>query len=281
MATLIEAQKLTKIYVTKVFSNLSLSVNKGEVIAIRGKNGSGKSTLLKIIGGITKPTYGTVTFMRSDTIIGYVPEKFPANIRFTAEQYLYHMGKIRGFSDSALQSRISFLLYHFHLNNQQANAINTFSKGMKQKVGIMQALLEEPDVLLLDEPLSGLDTGTQNDLESILSWLKSRGLTILFTCHDKKLLNSIADRVITMGDQQIQSEYVPVSESQGHVKIEADIKDQNLKFLNEFNSVIRNKQTDNNDILSLDVEPSASNRLLLALIQNGISIRSVYREDKK
>src|SRR5690625_3265638 len=120
MATLIEAQKLTKIYVTKVFSNLWLSVNKGEVIAIRGKNGSGKSTLLKIIGGITRPTYVTVTFMRPDTIIGYVPEKFPANIRFTAEQYLYHMGKIRGFSDSALQSRISFLLYHFHLNNQQA-----------------------------------------------------------------------------------------------------------------------------------------------------------------
>ncbi|GGJ99973.1 ABC transporter ATP-binding protein [Lentibacillus kapialis] len=281
MATLIEVQELTKTYFTRIFSNLSLSVNEGEALAIRGDNGSGKSTLLKILAGITKPTHGTVKCMNPDTMIGYVPENFPYNIRFTAEQYLYHMGRIRGFSGSTLQNRISSLLYQFHLGDQRTNAIGTFSKGMKQKVGMMQALLEESDVLLLDEPLSGLDLDARNDLESILYRLKSDGLTILFTCHDKKLLNNIADRVIVLGNQRIQSEYVPAKKSRFHVKIEADTNDQNLDFLDEIDGIISKKQTGNGDLLLMDVERSASDRLLLTLIQHGISIQSLRREDEK
>lgn len=278
MATLIEAQNLTKTYSSRIFSDLTLSVHKGEALAIRGDNGSGKSTLLKILAGMTKPTDGIVKHMSPDMMIGYVPEKFPSNIRFTAKQYLYHMGRIQGLTKRELQSRIPSLLHQFHLDNQQAKAIHTFSKGMKQKVGMMQALLAEPDVFLLDEPLSGLDLDTQNDLASILYQLKEDGLTILFTCHDKKLLNSIADNVIVLGDQQIQSEYVPAGKSPFHVIIEADIKGQNLDFLDGFDGMISKKQLDNGETVRLDVDPSASDRLLLALIQHGSAIRSLHRE---
>lgn len=141
MVALIEAQDLTKTYVANVLYNLSLSAEEGEALAIRGDNGSGKSTLLKLLAGLIKPTNGIVKRAYSGMIIGYVPEKFPHHVHFTAQQYLYHMGRIQGLTKPALQDRILSLLHQFHLDGQQTEAIHTFSKGMKQKVGMIQALL--------------------------------------------------------------------------------------------------------------------------------------------
>ncbi|GAB4074133.1 ABC transporter ATP-binding protein [Barrientosiimonas marina] len=281
MTTLIEAQELTKKYSVRLFSNLSLSVNHGEVLVIRGNNGSGKSTLLKILAGITEPTHGTIKRMKPDLIISYVPEKFPDDIRFTAKQYLYHMGRIQGLTKPELQDRISSLLRQFRLESEHANAIHTFSKGMKQKVGIMQALLAKPDILLLDEPLSGLDTGTQDDLESILYQLKLDGMTILVACHEQKRFNSIVDRGIILGDQPIQSEYYPAGELPHRVIIQADTNAQKLDFLYGIAGVIDKEPIDDGDVIRLDVEPFASDRILLALIQHGCSIQSLHTESEK
>ncbi|MDY0393930.1 ABC transporter ATP-binding protein [Virgibacillus halophilus] len=280
MTTLIEVQELTKAYPgsTSIFSNLTLSINEGESLAIRGDNGAGKSTFLKILAEIITPTYGFVKHMKSDMVIGYVPEKFPYNIRFTAKQYLYHMGRIQGIAKSELHHRTSNLLKQFNMRDQQGNAINTFSKGMKQKIGMMQALLANPDILLLDEPLSGLDLRTQNDLESILYRLKTNGLTIIFTCHDKKLLNRIADRVITLNGKQGQLEYISAEKPAFHIIIEMDTKGQSLDFLIGIDGIINRERMDQGDTVRLEVNPSVSDYLLLELIQHGISIQSLYRK---
>ncbi len=204
MKMIMELQDITKQYNgNKVLDRVSFSIHANQIIALVGKNGSGKSTLLKIIGSLEKPDSGQVLKTIQPLRIGYVPEVTPADIPFTPEEYLTHMGTIRGMDNNELHQRINDLLTIFHLEDKRKTRIVNLSKGMKQKVTIMQAMLEETDILILDEPLSGLDPKAQNDLEEILLTLKERGLSIILTCHETKLLENLADRVLLLKDNQV------------------------------------------------------------------------------
>ncbi|MFF5994942.1 ABC transporter ATP-binding protein [Lysinibacillus sp. KU-BSD001] len=187
----------------KVLENISLSIFQGEIVALVGKNGSGKSTLLKIIGGLARADRGELKQCIQPLKIGYVPEVTPVDVRFTPEEYLLHMGTIRGMNQQQLRNRIDVLIHAFHLQNDVKTRMSHFSKGMKQKTMIMQAMLEETDLLILDEPLSGLDPTAQADLEQLLLTLKERGLSIILTCHETKLLENAVDRVLFIKDCQL------------------------------------------------------------------------------
>ncbi|MFJ8458635.1 ABC transporter ATP-binding protein [Lysinibacillus xylanilyticus] len=199
-----EIKNISKQYRGKqILENATFSICANQIIALVGKNGSGKSTLLKIIAELVDADSGSIVKHRQSLKIGYVPEVTPSHILFTPEEYLYHMGSIRGMTKKQLQQRINDLLELFHLQDARNIRIDNFSKGMKQKVMIMQAMLEDTDLLILDEPLSGLDPKAQSDLEETLSILKDRGLSIVLTCHETKLLQHLVDTVLVIQNNKV------------------------------------------------------------------------------
>lgn len=204
MNTIMEIKNISKQYRgKKILENATFSICANQIIALVGKNGSGKSTLLKIIAKLVDADSGSIVKHRQSLKIGYVPEVTPSHILFTPEEYLYHMGSIRGMTKKQLQQRINDLLELFHLQDARNIRIDNFSKGMKQKVMIMQAMLEDTDLLILDEPLSGLDPKAQSDLEETLSILKDRGLSIVLTCHETKLLQHLVDTVLVIQNNKV------------------------------------------------------------------------------
>ena len=204
MKIMMEIQNISKQYKgKKILENACLSIYAHQIIALVGKNGSGKSTLLKIIAGLIDADSGAVIKHQQSLKIGYVPEVTPSHILFTPEEYLFHMGSIRGMAPKQLQQKIDHLLEMFHLHESRNSRIIHFSKGMKQKVMIMQAMLEHTDLLILDEPLSGLDPKAQSDLEETLSILKDNGLSIVLTCHETKLLQHLVDTVFVIQNNKI------------------------------------------------------------------------------
>lgn len=204
MNRLMELTGITQKYKEKiVLADLSLSIFQHQIAALVGRNGSGKSTLLKIIAGLLKPEQGEINKLLHPLKVGYVPEVTPADLPFTPEEYLMHMGTIRGMDKQRLRNRIDVLIHTFHLQSDAHIKMNQFSKGMKQKVMIMQAMLEETDLLILDEPLSGLDPKAQLELEYVLLALKEKGLSILLTCHETKLLENVVDRMLLLQDHKI------------------------------------------------------------------------------
>lgn len=183
-----------------VLKELSLSISQGEKVAITGNNGSGKSSLLKLIGGIFEETAGQVK--RSQINIGYVPEHFPENIRFKLQDYLMLMGKMTCKSDDDVLKRIEHYAQLFAITDFLTTPLNNCSKGTKQKAGIIQALLKNPQLILLDEPLTGLDDNAKVELLHQLNSLRG-DKTIIFTAHEPLLIEGLANRIITVENGRI------------------------------------------------------------------------------
>jgi ABC-type multidrug transport system ATPase subunit len=148
-----------------VLQGVDLEIPAGQVVAINGANGSGKSTLLRLLIGLTRPTTGTVS--GQPPVIGYVPDRFPPNERLSATEYLTHMGRIRGLPTSVAAARADELMDRLELVGAKHSPLRTLSKGNAQKVALAQALLIQPQLLVLDEPWSGLDVSAHGVLASI------------------------------------------------------------------------------------------------------------------
>ncbi|TYR81215.1 ABC transporter ATP-binding protein [Priestia megaterium] len=204
MEKLIELKNVSKSYRKHtVLQNVHTTLFKGETVAIVGKNGAGKSTFLKLIGQLAKPTTGSIYIHKPIGMPAFVVEQFPQDLHFSLYSYLCHMGRIQQIPKKKMKAKIDELLSTFEMTEFKNEEIASFSKGMKQKVNMMQALLSSSELLLLDEPLSGLDAAAQLEVENIFLRLKERGMTIIFTCHEERLIQSVADRVITIGSQKI------------------------------------------------------------------------------
>lgn len=205
MDNIIELQNVTKVFKSKrILEGVNISIPSNQVTAIVGKNGSGKSTLLKMIGGLMKPDSGQILFPIGETLrIGYVPELTPAVIPFTPVEYLTHMGMIRRLPKKKLEQRINTLLEMFQMEDDRDIRIIHFSKGMKQKIIIMQAMLTETDLLIMDEPLSGLDPKAQRELEGVLISLKRREINVILSCHETRLLERVVDQILVISQSKI------------------------------------------------------------------------------
>lgn len=255
-----------KIDKTTILKELSLSINEGERIAITGHNGSGKSSLLKLIGGIFEPTTGKV--IRSTLNIGYVPEHFPENIRFRLMEYLLLIGKMSGKQEGILLEKIGEYAEHFAIKEFLHTPLKSCSKGTKQKAGIIQALLVEPGLLLLDEPLTGLDEKTQHELLRQLYSLSS-SMTIIFTVHDAFLIDGLANRKITVANGRIISNVKNVKkETERIITVSGD-----KKTIAEIPCIsLRSIGDDSFEIIVLAVE---SDTVLAILLEKGCSIREL------
>lgn len=188
-----------------VLLEVTLSIRKGETVAVVGANGSGKSTLLKLIGGLVGLSRGErVIHGRGGKItIGYMPDRFP-KIRMTGWDYLQHMGAISGIPRQQRKARVSALLEQLEMAfDAVSRPCRHYSKGMLQKINMIQAILQPPDLLLLDEPLSGLDARSQAAMMRMLRTLKQDGMAIALTSHEQSIVTELADTIMTIAEGRL------------------------------------------------------------------------------
>jgi ABC-2 type transport system ATP-binding protein len=203
---MLEIQRLTKRYRnTNVVDDVSFSVRRGEVTGYLGPNGSGKSTTVKIATGLIEPTSGKVLLdgrdIREDLIgfrrrLGYVPEEAILYSYLTGMEYLQLMGRLRGLPLDQVDRKAKDLLQLFSLGAYRYAPISTYSKGMKQRVLLSAALLHDPDVLILDEPLSGIDVTSAQLFKHLLNELAQRGKAILYISHVLEVVEKVCERVV-------------------------------------------------------------------------------------
>lgn len=185
-----------------VLNHISISFDKGSSVAFVGHNGCGKSTLLKCIAGLIAPDKGKI-FYAMPLLFHYIPEKFPPTV-LTAREYLMRMGEISGIRREEVRQSIAALGKDFFMEELLDTQMNVLSKGTLQKVGVMQALLKKPDVLLLDEPLSGQDEESQKVFIEKMNHLRNDEVTIFMACHEKGLVEAIAEDVYAIREGSME-----------------------------------------------------------------------------
>lgn len=187
--------------------NVSFSARPGEVTGYLGPNGSGKSTTLKMITGLIEMTSGQILFqskpIHDDLIsykrrMGYVPEEPNLYNHLSGAEYLTMVAQLRNLPARQSSERIDGLLRMLSLYDDRHASISGYSKGMRQKVLIAAALLHNPDLILLDEPFSGLDVGSSLVLRSLIKELAVRGKVVMFSSHELDTVERISDRVIIL-----------------------------------------------------------------------------------
>ena len=209
MAVAIRTEHLSKTFrvgfwarKVRAVEDVSLEVNGGEIFGLLGPNGAGKTTTIKMLLGFVRPSQGTATVagepagsLASRRRLGYLPEN-PALYEFlTGIEYLRFAGKLAGLSsrDAALQA--DRLIEQVGLAGRADRAIRRFSKGMVQRLGLAQALIGDPGIVILDEPMSGLDPIGRKDVRDIIFRLRAEGRTVLFSTHILSDVEAICDRV--------------------------------------------------------------------------------------
>jgi ABC-2 type transport system ATP-binding protein len=203
---MLEIKGLTKCYRNiPVVNDVSFIVSPGEVTGYLGPNGSGKSTTIKIITALIEPTRGKVFLdgkdIRGDLMafkrrLGYVPEEAILYSYLTGLEYLQLIGRLRGMPLSDVDRRANDLLELFSLHAHRHAPISNYSKGMKQRVQIAAALLHDPDVLILDEPLSGIDVTSAQLFKHLLIELARKGKMILYISHVLEIVERVCARVV-------------------------------------------------------------------------------------
>lgn len=207
--SILSLQQVTKIYNPGLFrrkvravNTLSLDVHSGEVFGLIGPNGAGKSTTIRLLLGLIRPDSGTVLFrgkslgeVNIQREIGYLPENPYLYDYLTLRELLEFCGRVSGMSTSARDSRIDFLLEQTGMVAAQKRPLRTFSKGMLQRAGICFSLLHDPTVVILDEPMSGLDPLGRKMVIDIVMSLKEQGKTIFFCSHILSDVERLCDRI--------------------------------------------------------------------------------------
>lgn len=179
-----------------VLEDVNLTVLPADIVAVTGVNGSGKSTLLRLIARLSLPSAGQLT--HAARVIGYVPERFPSQDWLPAHAYLRHMARIRGLSADAATRRIDDLMDLLKLGSNRSVAMRKLSKGNAQKVALAQAVLTAPDLLVLDEPWSGLDASVHDTLRELMDRSAAEGAAVIFTDHREAVVSATATRVCTI-----------------------------------------------------------------------------------
>ena len=276
MNQLVELKSIKKKYGKKtILYDMSLRLEEREVIAVLGGNGSGKSTFLRMAAGVERPDSGQVVYTDKNIRIGYVPERFPNYLRFTPNEYLHYTGRIGDVSEAELKQRISSLLHRFQLDKWSDRRISTLSKGNIQKVGIIQAILPQPELLVLDEPLSGLDFSAQQELLLILDELKEQGTAILLTYHEAPIFEEVVDQTYYIKDGQLTEEKLVEKDA---VKV-IEVKGLTDIDVQEWNELINKERRENS--LLLYVNSENSDQLLSRILELQGSIEYVGNIDYK
>jgi ABC-2 type transport system ATP-binding protein len=164
-----------------VLRDVTVEIEPGEIVVVQGPNGAGKSTLLQLAAGVLQPVQGRV--LDRPGWVGWVPEHFPAEQPFTVDRYLHGMAAIAGLPSTEASSAVQIWTHRLGLSPFRQSRLNELSKGTAQKVGLAQALLVAPDLLILDEPWEGLDGSTRDQVPEIVTEVVRRGGSVLVSDH--------------------------------------------------------------------------------------------------
>jgi ABC-2 type transport system ATP-binding protein len=210
---MIKVQRLTKTYgETEALRSISFTVPAGQVCGYLGPNGAGKSTTVKILTGVLRPDQGEASVAGFDCVheslevkkrIGYVPETGTVYSTLSANEYLALVGALHDMEPEEVAERSARMLELFQLKDASDRRLDTLSKGMRQKVVISAALLHDPEVVLFDEPLSGLDANAALLIKDIVRGLAERGKTVLYCSHILDVVERLCERVIILDKGQI------------------------------------------------------------------------------
>jgi ABC-2 type transport system ATP-binding protein len=201
----IELRGLTQDFGDKrILDGIDLAVERGEIFGYIGANGAGKTTTLKILTGILRPTGGDARILGKSVLdeplwvkarIGYVPESGAIFEKLTPREYLTAMGQLYRVAARGLAQRIEEILARFRIAERIDQQMDVFSKGTKQKVCIAAALLHDPEVLFLDEPLNGLDVETVLEIKELMKSAAAAGKTVLYTSHLVDVVEKVCNRI--------------------------------------------------------------------------------------
>jgi ABC-2 type transport system ATP-binding protein len=205
---MLEVRELTKCY-TRVpaVDSVSFTIQPGEILGYLGPNGSGKSTTVKMLTGLLRPTRGHILFDGRDITdqpiayrkrLGYVPEEPNLYPYMSGREYLQLVGRLRSIPEKLLDRKVDDLLRLFSLWLYRHAPIASYSKGMRQKILISAALLHNPDVLIFDEPLSGLDVASMLIFRNIMQALAREGKIILYSSHVLEIVEKLCSRVLIL-----------------------------------------------------------------------------------
>ncbi|WP_128896277.1 ABC transporter ATP-binding protein [Longirhabdus pacifica] len=278
MDTILELKHVKKNFKKKeVLKDISFTLHAGEILAITGSNGTGKSTLLRMIAGILTPTEGEIITPKSIKK-GFVPDQFPS-LRFNAENYLTYMARISGLNEKTTQLKISEWLKLFGLYSVRKQKMEHFSKGMLQKVNMIQGLIEQPDLLILDEPWSGLDVTTLKDWQQVMKQLKKENCTMILTSHQKELLDATADRIIVLEDGKVISDKSneSIRNETNFATIKISKHASSIEKLKKISGVLYVEERNNH--IHLVIESNQSNPILSALMKQQYTILSFQNDN--
>ena len=205
---MLELRKLTKRYNrVPAVENLNITLEPGVVYGYLGPNGSGKTTTVRMLTGLLKPSQGHIFYQGRDITedlveyrkyLGYVPEEPLLYPYMSGYEYLQLVGRLRSIPQAALDRKVERLFDLFSLRGRRHSPISAYSKGMKQKVLVCAALMHDPDILIFDEPLSGLDVTSVLILRSVVHSLASEGKIILYSSHILEVVEKVCSRVIIL-----------------------------------------------------------------------------------
>lgn len=233
---MIEVRDLTKYYGSyPAIENVSFTVKKGEIVGFLGPNGAGKTTTMRILTGFMPPSSGQAIIAGYDIVhqslearkrIGYLPETVPLYLDMTVESYLQYMGTIRGMSSKAIRQRISEVIDRCRLGDYTHSLIGKLSKGFRQRVGIAQAILHEPPVLIMDEPTIGIDPIQVVETRKLIKELGGEHTLILST-HILPEVSMVCERILVIHEGQIVAEDRPTdlaTRLQGAERVELEVR---------------------------------------------------------
>ena len=204
-SNVIELKNVTKRYdAILAVDHVNLTLSSGEIFGLLGPNGSGKSTTLKMLLGLVQPDEGSVTVLgmpvQQDPValkrmVGYVPEAPRLYEFLTGIEYLDFIGDVYGMQPEDKKSRINEYLKALQLEGREGDMINSYSEGMKQKIALISAFLHRPKLLIMDEPLNGLDPRSARIIKDFLQELKRQGVTAILSTHVLEIAQAMCDRI--------------------------------------------------------------------------------------
>ncbi len=277
---MIEISHLTKKFDQFVaVDDLSFSVREGEVLGFLGPNGAGKSTTMKVITGFLAPSAGKVTIdghdissaaLQAKRLIGYLPEGAPSYGDMTTLEFLRFIAQIRGFRSAEIEQRVDHVINEVALESVRDQSIETLSKGFKRRVGLAQAIMHDPKVLILDEPTDGLDPNQKHHVRALIKSLATDKIVIVST-HILEEVTAVCSRAVIIANGKIVADGTPAE----------------LESQSRFHQAIRVTLTDSHDLLAdlkavpgvASVEVAESNGLAYTIFaEGGASIFSQVSE---
>ena len=238
MAALIEIERLTKRFgAFTAVDDVSFTVNRGEVVGFLGPNGAGKSTTMKMLAGFVTPSAGTARICGQDVIeapvaakraLGYLPEGAPTYPEMTVTGFLAFIARIRGFSGAEANERMARAMAMTQLEGVRLQPIETLSKGFKRRVGLAQALLHDPPVLVLDEPTDGLDPNQKHEVRELIRRMAPEKAIVIST-HILEEVDAVCTRAIIIARGKVLADATPKALEAPGKTLEQVFRDLTLK----------------------------------------------------